>query len=188
MNVSSKQACSFLRLPGAAAALGLLVTTASAVAAEDAPPSFRRDVMPVFFRAGCNGGTCHGSARGKDGFMLSLFGYDPAGDYRRTVEELPGRRVNTSLPWESLLLLKATGSVPHTGGKLFERDSDLYKILHDWIAAGAGRHGDRARGDGDFVAEGERRLQEGRRAGNGTGDGRLLRRLLPGRDPPRPVL
>ncbi|MFM8892489.1 MAG: hypothetical protein ACKOTB_12855, partial [Planctomycetia bacterium] len=23
-------------------------------------PSFRRDVMPVFFRAGCNAGTCHG--------------------------------------------------------------------------------------------------------------------------------
>ena len=44
-------------------------------------PSFRRDVMPILFRAGCNAGTCHGSARGKDGFMLSLFGYDAKGDY-----------------------------------------------------------------------------------------------------------
>lgn len=100
-------------------------------------PSFGRDVMPVFFRAGCNAGTCHGSASGKDGFMLSLFGYDPAGDYRRTVEEIPGRRVNTALPEESLLLLKATGAVPHTGGKRFERDSELAKILFDWIEAGA---------------------------------------------------
>ncbi|MFN5918619.1 MAG: cell surface protein, partial [Planctomycetota bacterium] len=98
-------------------------------------PSFRRDVMPVFFRAGCNSGTCHGSARGKDGFMLSLFGYDPAGDYRRTVEEMPGRRINVSVPQESLLLLKATASVPHTGGKLFDRDSRLYQTLLEWIEA-----------------------------------------------------
>ncbi|MFN9417153.1 MAG: cell surface protein, partial [Pirellula sp.] len=90
-------------------------------------PSFRRDVMPVFFRAGCNSGTCHGSARGKDGFMLSLFGYDPAGDYRRAVEEIPGRRVNVAMPRESLLLLKALGAVPHTGGKRIESDSDLAK-------------------------------------------------------------
>ena len=102
-----------------------------------AVPSFRRDVMPIFFRAGCNAGTCHGSARGKDGFMLSLFGYDPAGDYFRTVEEIPGRRVNTSVPAASLLVLKATGAVSHTGGKLFERDSELAKTLLAWIAAGA---------------------------------------------------
>ncbi len=100
-------------------------------------PSFRHDVMPVFFRAGCNAGTCHGSARGKDGYMLSLFGFDTVGDYRRTVEEIPGRRVNTALPEESLLLLKATGAVPHTGGKRFERDSDLANILLAWIEAGA---------------------------------------------------
>lgn len=100
-------------------------------------PSFRKDVMPVFFRAGCNSGTCHGSARGKDGFMLSLFGYDPAGDYRRTVEEIPGRRINGSVPEESLLLLKATASVPHTGGKLFDPKSPLYQTLLKWIEAGA---------------------------------------------------
>jgi len=116
----------------------LFSLTGFASAAEPvAVPSFRSDVMPVFFRAGCNAGTCHGSARGKDGYMLSLFGYDPAGDYRRTVEDIPGRRVNTALPSESLLLLKATGAVPHTGGKLFEKDSDLYQTLATWIAAGA---------------------------------------------------
>ena len=106
---------------------GIMAVMTSAVPAAEptVAPSFRRDVMPVFFRAGCNAGTCHGSARGKDGFMLSLFGYDAAGDYRRTVEEIPGRRVNTARPEESLLLLKATGRVPHTGGKLFERDSEL---------------------------------------------------------------
>ena len=112
---------------------------AAADTAAEAPgvPGFRRDVMPVFFRAGCNAGTCHGSARGKDGFMLSLFGFDAAGDYRRTVEEMPGRRVNTAVPEQSLLFLKATGSVPHTGGKRFERDSDLARTLLAWIGAGA---------------------------------------------------
>ena len=115
-----------------------LVATSPAFAEGPAePPSFRRDVMPVLFRAGCNAGTCHGSARGKDGFMLSLFGYDPKGDYGRIVTEMVGRRVNTAVPAQSLLLLKATGSVPHTGGKLFPPESDLYRTLHRWIEAGA---------------------------------------------------
>lgn len=100
-------------------------------------PGFRRDVMPVFFRAGCNSGTCHGSARGKDGFMLSLFGYDAKGDYDRIVNEMPGRRVNTAVPEQSLLLLKASGAVSHTGGKLFSKESEYYQTLLRWIEAGA---------------------------------------------------
>ena len=40
----------------------------------DPPVSFRRDVMPVFLRSGCNSGGCHGSARGQDGFRLSQIG------------------------------------------------------------------------------------------------------------------
>ena len=100
-------------------------------------PSFRRDVMPILFRAGCNAGTCHGSARGKDGFMLSLFGYDAKGDYYRITQEMVGRRINLAAPEQSLMLLKAIGKVPHTGGELFTKDTPYYKTLHDWIAAGA---------------------------------------------------
>lgn len=100
-------------------------------------PSFRQDVMPILFRAGCNAGTCHGAAKGKDGFMLSLFGYDPAGDYHRIVNDIAGRRINTALPERSLLLLKSLGKVPHTGGEIFSIDSPYYRTLHDWIAAGA---------------------------------------------------
>jgi len=108
------------------------------VLAEPAPvPSFRQDVMPVLFRSGCNAGTCHGAAKGKDGFMLSLFGYDPAGDYHRIVNDLAGRRVNTAAPERSLLLLKAIGAVPHTGGELFDPKSPYYETLRNWIAAGA---------------------------------------------------
>lgn len=124
-------------------ALPVLLQLAAAIAAGDepasvtAPPSFRSDIMPVFFRAGCNAGVCHGSARGKEGFMLSLFGYDARGDYERVVHDMPGRRVNLAVPEESLLLLKAVGGVPHTGGKLFDRNSDYYKTLLRWIEAGA---------------------------------------------------
>jgi|GEM_PF-92876 len=99
--------------------------------------SYRLDVAPVFMRAGCNTGACHGSARGQDGFMISLFGYDPAGDYHRLTRELVGRRIDVAVPEKSLLLEKATGAVTHTGGDLFDADSEYYATLRNWIAAGA---------------------------------------------------
>jgi hypothetical protein len=101
------------------------------------PISFKLDVMPVFMRAGCNTGSCHGAARGKDGFMLSLFGYDPDGDHHRLTREISGRRINLALPAESLLLEKTDGSVPHTGGKRFSKDSVYYSTITRWLEAGA---------------------------------------------------
>ena len=62
------------------------------------PLSFRLDVMPVFMRAGCNTGSCHGAARGKDGFRISLFGFDPEGDHYRLTREMVGRRINLAVP------------------------------------------------------------------------------------------
>jgi hypothetical protein len=50
---------------------------------KDRPVSYHLDVMPVWLRGGCNQGGCHGAARGKDGFRLSLFGFDPDGDHHR---------------------------------------------------------------------------------------------------------
>ena len=47
-----------------------------------------------------------------------------------------GRRVNTSRPERSLLLLKATGAVPHEGGGRTTVDSKYYAILRGWIASG----------------------------------------------------
>ncbi|MEM9701106.1 MAG: DUF1549 and DUF1553 domain-containing protein [Planctomycetota bacterium] len=98
---------------------------------------FRNDVMPVFARAGCNMGSCHGAARGKDGFRLSLFGFDPAGDHFRLTREQAGRRLNMGVPERSLLLEKSVGAVSHTGGKLFEPDSEYADLLIRWIADGA---------------------------------------------------
>ena len=106
-------------------------------AGKEPPLSFRLDVMPVFARAGCNMGSCHGAARGKDGFRLSLFGFDPAGDYHRLTREMPGRRINLANPEGSLVVQKAVGAVAHTGGKRFEKDSELADRLIRWITAGA---------------------------------------------------
>ena len=103
----------------------------------DRPISFTLDVMPVFMRSGCNTGSCHGAARGKDGFNLSLFGFDPAGDHNRLTRELGFRRINLALPAESLVLEKCDGTVPHTGGKRFGRDSEYYQSLLRWLEAGA---------------------------------------------------
>jgi len=99
------------------------------------PVSFRLDVMPVFMKAECN--RCHGSARGQDGFKLSLWGFDPDTDYFRITREFPGRRVNLAVPEDSLLITKADGEAAHTGGKKFEKGSPLYNTMLRWLKAGA---------------------------------------------------
>lgn len=108
-----------------------------AVKSIDAPPvSFVRDVMPVLSHAGCNNGTCHGSAKGKNGFKLSLRGYDPDFDYELLIEDITGRRFNRAFPEQSLMLLKPTSEVPHKGGQVIKPDSRDYKLIHQWISEG----------------------------------------------------
>jgi len=102
----------------------------------DRPISFNNDVMPVFTKAGCNSGGCHGASRGKDGFRLSLFGFDAEGDYFRLTRENIGRRINLAIPDESLIIEKALGKVPHSGGERFKADSELNKTLLRWLEAG----------------------------------------------------
>ncbi len=113
----------------------LPVTVTQATA--ERPISFRLDVMPVFARTGCNTGSCHGAARGKDGFRLSLFGFDPEGDYYRITREMGARRVDLAVPEKSLLVEKSIGAVPHTGGKRFDVDSPYYRTMLRWLREGA---------------------------------------------------
>ncbi|MEL7499825.1 MAG: DUF1549 domain-containing protein [Planctomycetota bacterium] len=101
------------------------------------PISFSNDVMPVFSRSGCNAGSCHGAARGKDGFRLSLYGFDPKGDYHRLTREMLGRRIDLAVPGECLLMTKATGAVPHSGGELFKPGSEYYQTIMNWLESGA---------------------------------------------------
>jgi len=96
-----------------------------------------RDVTPVLSRLGCNQGTCHGSAQGKNGFKLSLRGYDAIYDVRALTDDLAGRRTNPVAPDQSLMMQKASGQVPHVGGVLTVAGEAYYEILRQWIADGA---------------------------------------------------
>jgi hypothetical protein len=98
--------------------------------------SFVRDVMPTLSKMGCNAGTCHGSAQGKNGFKLSLRGYDPAFDHQSLTDDLQGRRFNRAAPDTSLMLLKPTGAAPHVGGVLTQPGEPYYELLRSWIAGG----------------------------------------------------
>jgi len=135
---------------------GELVTQFTAAPLEDAPSvgaqgaevsdevagidhsgvSYIRDIVPAMSKMGCNAGTCHGSAKGKNGFKLSLRGYDPAFDHRALTDDLAGRRYNRAAPDQSLMLLKASGSVPHTGGVLTRPGERRYELLRRWIVDG----------------------------------------------------
>ncbi len=100
-------------------------------------PDYVLDVAPVVARVGCNMGTCHGAQDGKNGFKLSLRGYDPLFDVRALTDDLASRRTDLASPAQSLMLLKATGSVPHKGGQLIHPEDDYYRTLLAWIEQGA---------------------------------------------------
>jgi hypothetical protein len=98
--------------------------------------SFVRDVMPAMSKLGCNAGTCHGAAKGKNGFQLSLRGYDPEFDHRALTDDISARRFNRAAPDQSLMLLKPSGGVPHVGGVLTQPGQPTYELLRSWIAQG----------------------------------------------------
>lgn len=105
---------------------------------------FVRDIEPVLSKAGCNSGPCHGSAKGKNGFKLSLRGYDPEYDYQALINDLGGRRLNRVQVDESLMLQKPLGDVPHEGRQAIRPGSRAHVLLRQWIAEGA-RYEDPAR-------------------------------------------
>src|SRR6266545_3955308 len=103
---------------------------------EDTPVSFVTDVQPVLGKLGCNAGTCHGAQAGKNGFKLSLRGYDPIYDFRALTDDLEGRRFNRAAPEKSLMLLKPAGAVPHQGGVTMQADDPNYELIRRWISQG----------------------------------------------------
>lgn len=101
-----------------------------------APVSFRRDVMAAMNVGGCNMGACHGTPSGKNGFKLSLRGFDPAADYLQLTRDQFGRRTGKHSPDQSLLLLKGVGAVPHEGGQRFGLTSVPGEMIAAWLAEG----------------------------------------------------
>ena len=94
----------------------------------DYKTSFVRDVMPALSKMGCNAGTCHGSLNGKNGFKLSLRGYDPLYDHRALTDDIASRRINRAAPDQSLMLLKPSGVIPHVGGVLTQAGPALLRV------------------------------------------------------------
>jgi hypothetical protein len=133
----------------AAGALSLATAPLAAEVSEQPRVTFLRDVAPILNKVGCTAGTCHGAAKGKNGFKLSLRGYDPQFDYESLLYDLAGRRFNRADPGKSLMLAKPSQEVAHGGGRRFAKDSDYYKTIYNWIAQGV-PYGDPAK---DTVVE-----------------------------------
>jgi hypothetical protein len=97
---------------------------------------FENDVVPILSRFSCNASGCHGFSQGQNGFKLAVFGSDPDFDFNALVKEARGRRVFPAAPEASLLLMKASGQMPHGGGTRIRLGSDEYEVIRGWIAAG----------------------------------------------------
>ena len=101
--------------------LFVILVPVLATAEDRGAVEFQRDVMPVLTKAGCNSGRCHGAFQGRGGFRLSLLGFDPLADFEALTKERRGRRISPAAPDKSLLLLKATATVPHGGAAQHHR-------------------------------------------------------------------
>lgn len=121
-------------MPRLATASVLLLAAASF--ASERPLNFANDIVPIFTKAGCNSGGCHGKASGQNGFKLSLLGFEPQEDYEHIVKEARGRRIFPAAPEQSLLLTKAANITPHGGGKKLDPKSDEFALLAKWISNG----------------------------------------------------
>jgi hypothetical protein len=99
--------------------------------------SFESDIAPILSKNGCNNSNCHGALKGQNGFRLSVFGYDPAADYKAIVKENDGKRINLKDPEASLILLKPTFQVKHGGGARFSKTSPEYALILEWLKKGA---------------------------------------------------
>jgi hypothetical protein len=100
------------------------------------PVSFRNDVIAALNVGGCNSGACHGTPTGKNGFKLSLRGYDPPSDFVQLTRDVYGRRTDRQNPEMSLVMLKGLGRVAHEGGARFPATSIPATTLTTWMSEG----------------------------------------------------
>lgn len=121
-----------VRVDGLTASIAAEVTSVS----KRRPISFPNDIIPQLTRAGCNSGACHGTPKGRNGFRLSLLGFEPQGDHEFLTKESRGRRVFPTAPDQSFLLQKASGTIPHGGGARIHPESDAYSLIRRWIKEG----------------------------------------------------
>lgn len=103
--------------------------------AREIPVSFRNEVIPALSVGGCNSGACHGTPNGRNGFKLSLRGFDPDADFVHLTRDGAGRRADRHGD-ASLVLLKGLGKIPHEGGSRFPASSVAAQALTRWLAEG----------------------------------------------------
>jgi len=100
------------------------------------PIGFRHEMVAALNVGGCNMGACHGTPSGKNGFRLSLRGYDPAADYIQLTRDVLGRRTDRLNPDASMIMQKPLGRIPHEGGLRFQPGSVPAQVFGRWLAEG----------------------------------------------------
>lgn len=98
---------------------------------------FHTEIVPVLTKLGCNSGACHGAAVGRGGFKLSLYGSQPASDFRAITRDSKGRRIHRKDPLKSLLIRKPGGDIDHGGDQRFDISDPAGQRLIHWIEQGA---------------------------------------------------
>src|SRR5436190_554196 len=100
------------------------------------PVSFRNELIGALNVGGCNSGACHGTPSGKNGFKLSLRGYDPPADHIQLTRDVLGRRSDSLDPEAALVYQKALGRIPHEGGQRYQASSIPARVMRGWFAEG----------------------------------------------------
>src|SRR5262245_21536939 len=138
--MTGRASCGLAAIGGAAlwfAAAARCISAAEPESSSVPPADFIRDVIPALTKLGCNAGACHGSFQGRGGLTLSLWGFDPAADYRVLATEARGRRIFPAAPERSLILQKPTMAMPHGGGRRLTAGTEAYDLIRASIAEGA---------------------------------------------------
>lgn len=131
--VGDGQATITVQAGGQSATIAVAVKGATA----EVPVAFAREIVPIFTKAGCNQGACHGAQHGRGGFKLSLLGFDPEFDFPQIVQSAEGRRIVVSDPERSILLGKPAGVMEHGGGERLKLGSRQYDLIKRWLEDGA---------------------------------------------------
>ena len=118
--------------------------------------SFRNHVIPVMTKMGCNQGACHGALAGKNGFKLTLRGYDPEADYDTLTRRGGAAR-----------LADRAGSQPDSAQAELRHSARRRQAIRQGLAGISGYSGvDRG---GDAAAGEQRRADSGPRSVSGVG-------------------
>ena len=140
--------------------------------------TFLRDVAPILNKAGCTSGPCHGAAKGKNGFKLSLRGYDPQFDYEALLYDLsrPPLQSRRSRAQPDARQADAAGR-RMAAACVSRRTRATTRRSIDWIAAGRAVRRSREGCSHAARRRAARNLhEEAGRDGDGEGDGALRRR------------